>query len=199
MYRLLLTFCDWLQNTHWVQTIAGSLWAYPYVQMTHFTGLSLWVGTCLAVDLRLLGLGRKRQTAAALNDALFVWNWIGLAIAVAGGFMLFATAATSFIINPAFRFKLGVLVPLGIVCHIVVQHKTRTWGKTSETPRVAKFAGLLELLIWFSVAAAATSIPSFEHHGQSKMNSWQKSRETDGKCAWHFLSRSCAANPQGAD
>ena len=165
MYRLLAHFCEWLQNTQWVQAIAGSLWAYPYVQLTHFTGLSLWVGTCLAVDLRLLGLGRKRQTAAELNDALFVWNWIGFAIAVAGGFTLFATAATSFIVNPAFRLKLGVLVPLGIVWHTVVQQKTRMWGQMPETPTVAKFAGMFELLIWFSVAAAAASIPSFEHPG----------------------------------
>jgi hypothetical protein len=165
MYQLLLRFCDWLQNTQWALDISGSLWAYPYVQLTHFTGLSLWVGTNLAVDLSLLGWGRKRQTPAELNDALFVWNWIGLAIAVTGGFLLFSTAATSFVVNPAFRWKLGLLVPLGIIWHIVVQQKTRTWGQTPETPLAGKLAGLFEVLIWLSVATAAVSIPFFEHRG----------------------------------
>ncbi|MGC2333830.1 MAG: hypothetical protein WA581_20440 [Candidatus Acidiferrales bacterium] len=163
MYHLLYSFCEWLQNTGWALNISGSTWAYPYVQVIHFTGLSLWVGTNIAVDLHLLGIGSKRLTSAELNNALFAWNWTGLAIAVTGGFMLFATAATSFIINPAFELKLGLLVPLGIILHIVVQQKTKMWGQTKDTPAMAKFMGGLELLWWFGVATAAASIPYFEH------------------------------------
>jgi hypothetical protein len=163
MYHLLYSFCDWLQNTGWALNIAGSTWAYPYVQMIHFTGLSLWVGTNLAVDLSLLGAGRKRLMPAELNDGLFVWNWIGLGIAVTGGFMLFSTAATSFIVNPAFRFKLGVFFPLALILHIVVQQKTRAWGQTPATPAVAKIAGFVEMVLWLSVATAAVSIPIYEH------------------------------------
>jgi hypothetical protein len=163
MYQLLVRFCDWLQNTGWALNISGSSWSYPFVQLIHFTGLSLWVGTNVAVDLKLLGMGKKQENPAQLNDALFVWNWIGLLIAVTGGFMLFATAATSFIVNPAFRIKLGMLVPVGIIWHIVVQQKTKKWGQTTDTPGIAKFAGLLELLLWLGVATAAVSIPFFEH------------------------------------
>jgi hypothetical protein len=165
MYHLLYSFCQWLQNTGWALNISGSTWSYPYVQMIHFTGLSLWVGTNIAVDLHLLGIGSKRLTSAELNNALLAWNWTGLAIAVTGGFMLFATAATSFIINPAFELKLGLLVPLGIILHIVVQQKTKIWGQTKDTPGMAKFMGGLELLWWFGVATAAASIPYFEHVG----------------------------------
>ncbi len=163
MYHLLYSFCEWLQNTGWALNISGSTWSYPYVQAIHFTGLSLWVGTNIAVDLHLLGIGPKRLTSAELNNALFAWNWTGLAIAVTGGFMLFATAATSFIVNPAFQLKLGLLVPLGIILHIVVQQKTKIWGQTKDTPGMAKFMGGLELLWWFAVATAAASIPYFEH------------------------------------
>jgi len=163
MYHLLFSFCEWLQNTDWALNVAGSTWAYPYVQMIHFTGLSLWVGTNLALDLSLLGVGRKRMMPAELSDALFAWNWIGLGIAVTGGFMLFATAATSFIVNPAFQLKLGLLLPLGLILHIIVQRKARVWGQTATTPAVAKFAGFFELVLWLSVATAAVSIPIFEH------------------------------------
>ncbi|MGD1212693.1 MAG: hypothetical protein ABR973_15215 [Candidatus Acidiferrales bacterium] len=163
MYHLLFSFCEWLQNTDWALNIAGSTWAYPYVQMIHFSGLSLWVGTNLALDLNLLGVGRKRMTPAELSGALFAWNWIGLGIAVTGGFMLFATAATSFIVNPAFRFKLGVFFPIALILHIVVQSKARTWGQTTTTPGVAKVVGLAELSFWIAVAAAAVSIPIYEH------------------------------------
>jgi hypothetical protein len=50
----LVAFGHWLQNRPFALTIAGSDWAYPFVQATHFTGLSLWVGTNVAVDLSLM-------------------------------------------------------------------------------------------------------------------------------------------------
>jgi hypothetical protein len=164
MLSFFMAFAKWLQGTWWALDISGSTWAYPFVQMTHFSGLSLWLGTNLSLDLRLLGIGKKRQTASQLSDSLFAWNWIGFCIAVAGGFMLFASAATKYIPNPAFEIKLGILVPTGIILHIINQQKSRTWGQTSETPMVAKVLALLEFLIWFSVITAAVSIPNYDTH-----------------------------------
>src|SRR5580692_3493335 len=82
---LLWRFANWLENTQMGSGIAGSLWAYPYVQLIHFTGLSLWLGTNVAGDLRLLGVGKKQETAADVRDDLFMWNWIGFCIVVLGG------------------------------------------------------------------------------------------------------------------
>lgn len=156
----ILTFGRWLQNTPWALSITGSDWAYPFVQLIHFSGLSLWVGTILAVDFRLLGIGRNRQTPSQLSDSVFAWSWIGFGIAVVGGFLLFACSAESYLRNPAFLVKIGILVPLGLAWHIVVQRKTRGWSTPTELPRAAKIAGLVELLLWVSVAAAAVLIPT---------------------------------------
>jgi hypothetical protein len=155
----LLSFGHWLQNTSWALAIATSDWAYPFVQATHFTGLSLWVGTNVAVDLSLLGVGNKRQGPSQLSEALFVWNWIGFSIAVTGGFLLFSVSAETYVTNIAFITKLGLLIPLALVLHIVIQRKVRAWGQTADTPQVAKVAGFAELLLWLSVATAAVSIP----------------------------------------
>jgi hypothetical protein len=160
MYEWLVAFCRWIQSTSWAEAILTSSWAFPYVQLTHFTGLSLWIGTNALLDLRLLGLGRKHQTAAQLSSALFVWNWIGFGVAVLGGFLLFSISATIYIKNPAFRIKLGVLIPLALLLHIVIQRKARSWDQ-EETPVAAKLAGLAELTLWFCVASAAVSIPAF--------------------------------------
>jgi hypothetical protein len=160
MYELLVGFCRWIQSTSWAQAILTSSWAFPYVQLMHFAGLSLWVGTNTLLDLRLLGVGRKRQSASQLCNALFIWNWIGFGIAVLGGFLLFSISATIYIKNPAFRIKLGVLIPLALLLHIVVQRKARSWDR-EETPVMAKLAGLVELALWFCVASAAVLIPAF--------------------------------------
>jgi hypothetical protein len=155
----LVGFGHWLQNRPFALSIAGSDWAYPIVQATHFTGLSLWVGTNVAVDLGLLGVGKKSATPLQLSDALFIWNWIGFGIAVTGGFLLFSVSAETYLTNIAFLTKLGLLIPLGLVLHILIQRKAPAWEKASETPPVARVAGLTELLLWLCVATAAVLIP----------------------------------------
>jgi hypothetical protein len=152
-------FGHWLQNTSFALAIAGSEWAYPLVQATHFTGLSLWVGTSVAVDLSLLGTGKDSSTPFQLSDVLFWWNWIGFVIAVCGGFLLFSVSAETYLANPAFLTKLGLLLPVGLAIHIVIQKKAPGWEKSQEKPLVAKVAGFAELLLWLSVATAAVLIP----------------------------------------
>src|SRR6267143_4427029 len=106
-----VSFGHWLQNRPFALAIAGSDWAYPFVQATHFTGLSLWVGTNVAVDLSLLGAGKKSVASLQLSETLFVWNWIGFGIAITGGFLLFSVSAETYLTNFAFLTKLGVQSP----------------------------------------------------------------------------------------
>jgi hypothetical protein len=153
-------FWSFLQGLPWATAVRESPWMYPFVQLIHFSGLSLWLGTNVAVDLRLLGVGKKTQTASELSDELFAWNWIGFAIVVLGGFLLFSASALMYVANPAFRIKLTMLIPLALAWHIAVQMKTRAWGQLPDTPAVAKLAGLIELLLWLSVVTAAVEIPT---------------------------------------
>lgn len=155
----LAIFGHWLQNRQYALAIAGSDWAYPLVQATHFTGLSIWIGTIVAVDVSLLGVGKKSNPRLELSNSLLIWNWIGFCIAVTGGFLLFSVSAETYLANIAFLTKLGMLIPLGLVLHVVIQRKAPAWEQASETPAVAKVAGLAELLLWLCVATAAVLIP----------------------------------------
>ena len=160
MHDTLVSFAKWLEGTPWGLMTRESIWAYPFVQLIHFTGLSIWLGTNFALDLRLLGVGSRRSTAAQLSQELFAWNWIGFAIVLTGGFMLFSGIATAFIANIAFQWKLGMFVPLALTWHVVVQRKARAWGQTSDAPGIAKFAGFAEILLWICVITAAVEIPN---------------------------------------
>lgn len=157
----LMPLCQYLQATSWATAIRTSLWAYPFIQLIHFSGLSLWLGTNIAGDLRLMGIGKKPQTAAEVRDELFAWNWIGFCTLVTGGFLLFSARATNYIINPAFRTKLFMLVPLALLWHVFVQTKTPIWGQKAETSSAGRLAGLVELILWVSVVTAAVEIPNY--------------------------------------
>jgi hypothetical protein len=155
MYDAVLACCRWLENTPWGVAVRDSAWMGPVIQWVHFVGLSIWLGTSLTVDLRLMGVGERRLTAAELSNGLFAWNWIGFSVAFLGGFLWFSPDATTYVSNAGFRLKLVVLTPLALIWHLVVQRKTRTWTQTGQTSASGKWAGLIEFLLWISVVAAA--------------------------------------------
>jgi Family of unknown function (DUF6644) len=161
MHSLVMALAAWFESTPWGVFARESSWGYPFVQLIHFTGLSIWLGTTFALDLRLLGVGYRRSTAAQLAQGLFAWNWIGFTILLTGGFLLFSGLATLFVENLAFQWKLGLFVPLALIWHIVVQHRARDWGQNYQTPGIAKLAAAAEILLWICVAAAAVQIPSY--------------------------------------
>jgi hypothetical protein len=159
MHDLALNAVKWLENTGWATQIRSTL-LYPFIQVIHFSGLTIWLGTNTLVDLRLLGVGKKGRTAAQLSEALFTWNWIGFSVAILGGFLLFSAVARTYLINGAFQLKLGVLVPLALTSHVVVQQKVRAYGRERETSIAAKLAGAVEMLLWLCVITTAVEIPN---------------------------------------
>src|SRR5438045_7910649 len=155
MYDAVLASSRWLENTPWGVAVRCSSWLYPVALWIHFVGLSVWLGTSLAVDFRLMRIGARRQTAVELSNGLFSWNWIGFAVAFVGGFLLLSAEATTYAANTGFRLKLAVLTPLALIWHGVVQKKTRAWTRTDQTSALGKCAGVIECLLWISVVTAS--------------------------------------------
>ena len=155
MNDVVLAVCGWLENTSWAITVRESPLAYPVMQWIHFVGLSLWLGACLTVDLRLIGVGQRRQTAAELSNGLFAWKWIGFGVAFVGGFLLFSAYATMYLSNAAFFLKVAILTPLALMWHLVVQKRAGAWTEAGHTSAIGKWAGVIELVLWILVVTAA--------------------------------------------
>jgi len=155
MYEVILAGCTWLENTPWGVTIRASSWMYPVALWLHFVGLSMWLGPSLSVDLRLMGVGARRQTAVELAAGLRAWKWIGFAVAFLGGFLLLSAEATVYVTNIGFWLKLGVAGPLALVWHVVVQKKMRAWTEPEPASVMRKWAGFIEILLWMSVVTAS--------------------------------------------
>jgi hypothetical protein len=155
MSDAVLACSRWLENTPWGVTVRDSAWMNPVIQWIHFVGLSMWLGTTFTVDLRLMGVGERRQTAAELSNGLFAWNWIGFGVAVLGGFLSFSAEATTYVQNTGFCLKLAVLTPLALVWHMVVQKKIGAWTQAEQVSAIGKWAGLIEFLLWISVVTAS--------------------------------------------
>ena len=102
-----LTFFEWLTTSPWANAMNGPGWAFPVVQSLHFMGFALSIGTIAIVDLRLLGLGMRHQTAAELAADLNRWTVAGIALMLITGSLMFSADAVRYHYNPSFQFKSG--------------------------------------------------------------------------------------------
>ena len=131
---------------------------YPAVEILHIIGFVVLVGSIVALDLRLLGLGRAIpiQPMARL---LLPLSRFGFLLAISMGFLLFSADASHVVRNPAFQAKLlliaAALVTVAIA-HAGPWRRIALWG--TEAPGSAKVMALASLLLWLSVVCAGRLI-----------------------------------------
>ena len=130
--------------------LRSSAWGYPTVESVHIWGLSVLVGTAVAFDLRLLGLG-SRLPVDALARLLLPCARGGFAVAALSGALLYAMQATTFAAQPLFYVKLGsifVAVMNATLFHRGIFRSVSQWSYSPYTPVSAKIAAIVSLVAW---------------------------------------------------
>jgi hypothetical protein len=150
-----------LQESALGQLMRSSPALYPAVEILHIIGFVLLVGSILALDLRLLGIGRQ-IAIEPLARLLLPLSRLGFLVAVAMGFLLFSADAAHVVRNPAFQAKL--LLIAAALANIVVAH-AGPWRRMalwrSEPSGGAKLTALASLLLWLSAICAGRLIAYF--------------------------------------
>jgi hypothetical protein len=153
----LLEWCRWLENTDWARALSESGYAYPLVEGSHVMALALSVGAVVWFDLRLLGWTMRADRVSDVFDQIRPWMFLGFAVMLVTGVLLFATRATDAYESPFFRLKLALLV-LGAVnvalFHATVDRSRHEWDGDERPPFRARLAGGVSLVLWFSIIAA---------------------------------------------
>lgn len=157
----MLEFCQWLEQTYIASAVRQSLWLFPAIETVHLLGMAFLVVTVIAFDLRLLGLILRQLRVSDLRRALLPWSWTAFAIQVITGVLLFSSEAVKLFGNPALRIKLLLIVLAGIqvgVFHQLGYRNLPSWDAGPATPKGAKLAGLVSLVLWLSIVAAGRFI-----------------------------------------
>jgi hypothetical protein len=124
-----------------------------------------WViGSIAVVDLRVMGVAAPNLSVKELAQQLFPWAWVGFALAMISGFLMFATDAGDWAPSPHFHIKLAMIV-LSVAFAIVVQASASKWSESPEIPATAKIIALISLLLWIATIVSASEIPSLEGLG----------------------------------
>jgi hypothetical protein len=127
-------------------------WLFPVIQSVHLTGIALLVGTIVLVDFRLLGYALTRYSVSEISRRLARWTRAGLAIMLTTGPVLFASDVTRYSRNPAFLFKMAVLVG-ALAFHFTTHQQIECRGK---------LVALVSIALWTCVVLGGRAIADFD-------------------------------------
>jgi len=147
----LLPFFQWCYQSAIGETIRESIWLFPVIEAFHLIGLGLTVGAVLMVDLRLLGVGLRKQPVAELAAAVEPWLLGSLTLMVTSGTLLFLSEAVKCYYSFPFWVKMTSLVLVLLFTFTLRRRVTRT-GLASDRPLLARVTALVSLTLWFGVA-----------------------------------------------
>src|SRR5687768_6958765 len=93
-----------------------SLLSYPTILFLHTVGLGLLVGASVAIDLRILGSGRKMSLAPMANffPVIAAGFWIG----ALSGTLLFVADAETLGRNPVFYIKIACIAFAMVIVNV---------------------------------------------------------------------------------
>jgi hypothetical protein len=147
------SFAVWLKES-------PSIWAYPTLLFLHTVGLAFSVGPSLAIDLRLLGFGRRLPISPL--DEFFKIIWIAFWVNAVSGTVLFVTDATSKLANPAFYIKMSlVFIAIGVM---VVMRRRVFRDPDLDARPIAVFGKCLavaSIVCWFGAITAGRFMTYF--------------------------------------
>jgi hypothetical protein len=124
-----------------------SLYLYPVVELLHILGFALLIGSIVVVDLRLIGRLQRLPMVDLVRTVVPV-SLAGLVMVVPTGLLLFATGASSFIVNPFFQAKL-VLIALALVNALWFEFATfRRLARAPGDAAAARAGGFASLALW---------------------------------------------------
>jgi len=153
-----------LEHVGWVTVLANTGWMYVTVSVVHYFTLLFFIGTIVLVDLRILGIADRNQTISLLADQLLPWTWIGFALAMISGFLLFTTDAGDYAPDHVFQAKMLVIL-LAVVFTVVVQRGLRKWNQLPAVPASAKVIAAVSLMLWLGAILAGVDIAALSGLG----------------------------------
>jgi hypothetical protein len=144
--------------------IHESSWMFAIIESFHLLGLAVIGGTILLVDLRLLGLGLREESAAALWRASRRTFVAALVVMLISGALLYLSEATKFYSEGfwdsaefPFIYKMAFLA-LAIAFTFTVRRWVLEDGASDARPYQQKLVALTSMLLWLGVGVGGRGI-----------------------------------------
>lgn len=158
---ILLHLCNWINDSAIGTQIRESDNLFSVIETVHVLGIVVMAGTIAIADLRLLGVALKEAPASEVVDPLVRITWLGFAVMLASGALLFWAEAAKLYWNTAFRIKLALLALAAAnawIFHATTYRRVSRWDTAAATPAGARVAALCSLALWSAVIVCGRAI-----------------------------------------
>jgi hypothetical protein len=149
-----MSFFRSLQDSAFTDSFLGSasIWAYPTVLTLHTVGMAMLVGASIVVHLRVWQVGAAIPLPRLRG--LYPIIWVGFAINLLSGLVLFVTEAADRVVDPVFYVKLasiGVALWLGV---LVKRRAIDVGDRPSLATRPVRSLSAASLGLWTAAIVA---------------------------------------------
>ena len=139
---------------HLMQT---SKWGFALVETVHLIALAVLGGSVLLVDLRLLGIALKRESAPDISRDLSRLLLASLVLMILSGVAMLSEEAQKCYYSPAFRWKMALLAAAVLFYFTLHRRALLRTGKGIPT-LWSRAAAILSLSLWLGVGVAGRAI-----------------------------------------
>src|SRR5689334_7507421 len=137
-----------LQNSAFTEWFLGSdsIWTYPTVLTLHTVGMAILVGASFVIHLRVLQVAGAIPLRRLLP--LYRFIWIGFAINLLSGLVLFVTEAADRVVDPVFYVKMGSIAAALCLGVIVKRRAINRQGAPEVTTGPSRAMAAVSLALW---------------------------------------------------
>ncbi len=153
------SLCAALQHSKFLLAILG--WA-PFaagLEVIHYVGVFIMVGSFVLVCLRVLGLAAPKRGVGEFAAQLFPYAWTGVVLVAVSGFLMFTTSALDYYGDPTFHMKM-IVTALALITAVVIQAGAPKWERAASIPIGAKVMALICLVLMFEAIIQGNLVPA---------------------------------------
>ncbi len=130
---------NWLFETGIAISIRENDWLFPMLESLHVLGVTVFLGSIIWVDLRILRFANNERRLQKFVNELLPITWLMFLVAVVTGFALFSSNAVNYAHNIFFQLKILFLSLAGlnmIVFHVWYHNRVLTDDLSYPSPLI---------------------------------------------------------------
>jgi hypothetical protein len=149
----------WVFESRVGSVVRDSTWAFAYLEVFHLLGITMLLGSVVALGMRLANIAMKSLPVAEVAKEIRPFMIIGLAVALLSGILMFAAEAEKLFLSGPFEWKIGAFALANIFQFTAVSWLAHR--REGSSLALGKLAALLSVVLWYFVAWQGRAIAFF--------------------------------------
>lgn len=155
---MLEQFFAWCYSTPVLAILRDTRYGMPISQSFHIFGITVLLGSTVACNLRLTGVGFLETPLTRLAGDLWPWVKRALVLTITTGLLVFIVDPSRYYANASFRAKMLILLA-AVAFQFTIFRKTVTSDASQALPAWKRWLiAAVSLTLWFGVGWAGRFI-----------------------------------------